>query len=98
MALLLTSNTRIINQRTLEIEVCRIFLIQHLSANVRHISSRIRLASHVDLVILNSEQLLPILEELDEILRYVDLVLSFDFAGCKTCADRLFDPSNLDND
>lgn len=54
-----------------------------------------RLASNIDLVVLNPEELLKVLEESDKILRSLFLRGRFGSTRGQSCSDRLVDPQHV---
>src|SRR6187402_1528326 len=62
---------------TRDIEVVRIFLIQHGSGNIRHISSCITFAGHENLEILDSKNLLEVEKE-SKAVNHVSTFLCFE--------------------
>ena len=77
---------------TREIIVSFVILVQHSRRNVRYISARITLTSHIDLIILDAKGSLKVLEEMDEVLGDFFLGRSCDFSDRESSADRLFNP------
>jgi len=62
------TNARVIRERSAEVEILGVILIQHGGRDVRDVSTCVRLASDVDLVVLDAEQLLKVFEEFDKVL------------------------------
>ena len=57
----------------------------------------LRFSRYVDIIILNTEELLPILEESYKIFRDIDFVVRPDVANCKAGADGLINPQQIRN-
>ena len=86
---------RVVDQPAGHIVVGRVVGVEHRRGDVRHVAPRVRLAGDVDLVVLDAEDVLPVLEELDEVLCGFLLGGRRWRAGCESRANRLFDPQHV---
>lgn len=76
----------------MEVIIFRVFLIQESSGDVRHIAPRVALSSHVDLEVLDPEDVLEVLEELNKVRCGFFLGGSGGGTEGETSPDRLIDP------
>ena len=62
-----------------QIEMCFICLVNHSTGYIGNIASRVRFPSHVDLKILDAEDVFEVQEEVNEVLSDVFFICGSDF-------------------
>jgi hypothetical protein len=65
------ANARIGYQNTGQVEILFIIFVKHCCGDVWDAAASIVLAGYVNLEVLNTEELFPVLEEINKVLRYL---------------------------
>ena len=80
-------------RQTRKVKVLRVVLLQHPCSQVRQIHPSITLSCQVNLIVLDSEEVLEVLKEAKELLCHLLFVGSSGGSDGKASADRLIDPA-----
>ena len=89
------TDARVVDHGARDVVVGWVVGVEHGGGDVGHVAAGVGLAGYEDLVVLDAEDVFPILEELDEILSGFFLCCSFMASLSVACSDGLLDPEHV---